>query len=289
MLFASTELVARIEAAECGLLRESAEAVSASRPEVPVLNRDVAGGIATWAGPESPLNKVAGLGFGGPVDEATMAAVEGAFAERGSPVQVELATLADPAVGEMLTGRGYRLVAFENVLGRALPVPPSEAVAPPGPVRVDRSDEDGFSTWLDAMVTGFLHPDGDGIPPHQTFPRETLERVMGDLARAESFVQYIAHIRGETAGGANMRIDRGVAQLAGAATLPAHRRRGVQAALLARRLADAAEAGCDVAVVTTQPGSASQRNAQRKGFELLYARAVLVLDPGPEGPGRSAG
>jgi hypothetical protein len=50
----------------------------------------------------------------------------------------------------------------------------------------------------------------------------------------------------------------------------------VQSALLARLLADAAREGCDVAVVTTQPGSRSQQNAQKQGFELLYARAVLL-------------
>jgi len=52
----------------------------------------------------------------------------------------------------------------------------------------------------------------------------------------------------------------------------------VQTALLARRLADAASAGCDLAVVTTQPGSPSLRNAQRRGFAVLSARAVLVRE-----------
>jgi hypothetical protein len=53
----------------------------------------------------------------------------------------------------------------------------------------------------------------------------------------------------------------------------------VQTALLSARLADAAVAGCDVAVITTQPGSKSQQNAQRQGFDLLYTRAVLVKQP----------
>jgi N-acetylglutamate synthase-like GNAT family acetyltransferase len=73
-----------------------------------------------------------------------------------------------------------------------------------------------------------------------------------------------------------MRLFEGVALLTGAATLPDKRRRGVQSALLSSRLADAGRLGCDVAVVTTQPGSKSQQNAQRQGFELLYTRAVLV-------------
>jgi len=78
------------------------------------------------------------------------------------------------------------------------------------------------------------------------------------------------------AGGADFRITDGIAQLAGAATAPAHRRHGVQSALVAARLADARAAGCDVAVIVTQPGSTSQQNAQRRGFDLLYTRATLV-------------
>jgi GNAT superfamily N-acetyltransferase len=81
------------------------------------------------------------------------------------------------------------------------------------------------------------------------------------------------------AGGAEFRIDGGVAQLAGAATAPEHRRRGVQTALLSARLVEAASAGCEVAVITTQPGSKSQQNAQRRGFDLLYTRATLVRRP----------
>jgi len=34
-----------------------------------------------------------------------------------------------------------------------------------------------------------------------------------------------------------------------------------------------------VAVIVTQPGSKSQQNAQRQGFDLLYTRAVLVKHP----------
>ena len=40
-----------------------------------------------------------------------------------------------------------------------------------------------------------------------------------------------------------------------------------------------AAAGCDVAVIITQPGSKSHQNAQRQGFDLLYTRAVLVKQP----------
>ena len=71
------------------------------------------------------------------------------------------------------------------------------------------------------------------------------------------------------------RLTDGVAQLCGAATAPAHRRHGVQSALVTARLRDATDVGCDVAVVTTAPGSTSQKNVQRNGFHLLYTRAIL--------------
>jgi hypothetical protein len=48
----------------------------------------------------------------------------------------------------------------------------------------------------------------------------------------------------------------------------------LQAALLSARLADAAAAGCDVAVSVTRPGAKSQQNAQRQGFDLLCALRV---------------
>jgi hypothetical protein len=81
------------------------------------------------------------------------------------------------------------------------------------------------------------------------------------------------------AGGATLRLDEGIAQFSGAATLPRFRRRGVQTLLLRARLADAARAGCDVGVVVTQPTSKSQQNVQREGFALLYARQLLVRNP----------
>ncbi len=104
---------------------------------------------------------------------------------------------------------------------------------------------------------------------------KSLPTRRGDIEQAGA-TPYLAFRDGAVAGGASMRMFEGVAQLTGAATAPAHRRRGVQSALLAARLADAAEAGCDIAVVTTAPGSKSQQNVQRQGFHLLYTRAVLV-------------
>lgn len=275
-LFCDVALAARIERAEVGLVAAAARAAHRRRPGASGFVTPLAGGVATFADEGSPFNKVAGLGFDGLPGEAELTAVERAFAACDAPVQVELAHLADPGLGELLTGRGYRLESFENVLGRALHGVP-EPVTPAG-VAVRPSGDDEFDRWLDVVADAAAHPDTQGVPWHEEFPREVYLAAERDLAAA-GVVRYAALCDGALAGGAGMRLADGVAQFAGAATAPAYRRRGVQSALLAARLADAAAAGCDVAVIVTQPGSRSQQNAQRRGFDLLYTRAVLVRQP----------
>jgi GNAT superfamily N-acetyltransferase len=232
--------------------------------------------VASFAGEGSPYNKVAGLGFGGVPDASSLDEIERAFAACGAPVQVELAHLADPAIAALLSARGYQLESFENVLGRAL-ADDLERVMPPG-IEVRLTGEQESETWLDVVAEGSVHPDTQGVPWHEEFSREAIIGAERDSAVAGD-VRYAALRDGVIARGATMRIAEGIAQLTGAATVPAHRRRGVQTALLSARLADAAAAGCDIAVITTQPGSKSQQNAQRQGFDLLYARAVLVKQP----------
>ncbi len=151
-----------------------------------------------------------------------------------------------------------------------------EAARPAG-VDVARAAADETGRWIRILNRGFSVPDVfDGPPSTESFGEDALEQVFRDMQSVSGFVRYLARCGGEPAGGASLRVDDGIAQLAGAATLPAFRRRGVQAALLRARLLDAARSGCDLATVTTQPGSVSQRNVMKEGFALLYARAVLV-------------
>ncbi|MEO7974661.1 MAG: GNAT family N-acetyltransferase [Thermoanaerobaculia bacterium] len=275
-IFAGTDLAERIENAERTMIFEATEAAARRNPSAGAFATPLAGGVAAWASPGSPLNKVAGLGFGGPVDDAELDAIERAYTERRSPVQVELSTAADPALAALLTRRGYVLVGFENVLALALE-PGREAVLAKG-IEVRDSPEGEFDLWLDLVVSGFAAPDTQGVVSNEEFPREVIEGAMRDCMAANGFVRSIALSNGVPAGGGSLRLHAGVAQLCGAATIPSHRRRGVQSSLLEARLAQAAAAGSEVAVVTTQPGSRSQQNVQRQGFELVYARAVLVRE-----------
>ena len=274
-MFAPNALAARIERAEMRLSQAIAETVAALRPDARVLLQPCAGGLGVYAGPTSPASKVIGLGFDAEWDLQEIEAIERAWHERGEAVRVELSARADVAIAQALTGRGYRLRGFEDVMGVALPREAMPGAAPGAAIAIDELGPGEWRPWMDAAIEGFAVPDGSA-PNDEHFPREVLENVFSDIAQTAGFRRYVARIDGTVAGAASLRLDDRVAQLCGAATLAPFRRRGVQAALLARRLADATAAGCDVAVVVTQPGSKSQANALRQGFAILYTRAILI-------------
>ncbi len=284
-LFADLSLAARIEAAERDLLASSVRASFERAPELADLgfSEPIAGGLAACAHERSPLNKIVGLGFAGAVDPDELEVLEQRYAARKTNTVIELSSLAHASVLGLLGQRGYIVVGFENVLGRRL----SEVSAPqlPTDIAIKRSDASDYETWLKIFASAFIQPTSEAKAPHEGISYGALERILRDMAKAEGHRRYLASRAGEMAGSGCIRIDpkTGIAQLCGAATLPEHRRHGVQSALLGARLLDARRAGCEVAVVTTVPGSTSQHNVQRQGFELLYCRAILSkAGPQPE-------
>lgn len=276
-MFVSTQLAAAIEAAETRLLLDVIAATQRRRPEAAAWSVPLAGGAACCAGPGSPLDKIVGLGFGGAPDAAALAAIEARYHERGLPAVAEVSSHADPAVLALLADRGYRLTAHEDVLGRT--TAPCAARGVDGvevrPVRTGAERE----AWFAAVLDGFANADTQGVPSQDTFPRDVVAASMRDMGAIAGQTHFGAWIEGELAGGGSLRVSEGVAHLCGAATLPRYRRRGVQTALVAARLAAAAAAGCEIAVTVTQPGSKSQQNMSRQGFALCYVRAILVLPP----------
>lgn len=287
MLIATTSLASRLERAEADTVAAFGRRAAARGADV--LVHPVGGTLAVYGGPGQPFNKIAGLGFA-PLDETEIARLEATYDARAAEIRVEQSSLADPAVASMLTRRGYALVGYENVLG--LPLSPDVVTAfarerddaRTAGIAITRTED--VSTWIRTAVEGFLHPDAfDGPPPTETFARDAMERIFDDFSGAEGCVLYVARRDGAIAGTGVLRIVDGLAQLGGASTLPAHRRRGIQSALLRARLVEAAAAGCDLAVVTTEPASKSQANVQRVGFALLYVRAILIRPSSAAGGG----
>jgi hypothetical protein len=88
----------------------------------------------------------------------------------------------------------------------------------------------------------------------------------------------LARIDEKIAGGGALVIRDRLALICGDGTASAFRSNGVQSVLLTARLLHATRAGCDLAAICTQPGSGSQRNAERHGFHVVYARTLMVLE-----------
>lgn len=273
-MFCPPTLAARIDRAEgrlCAATAQSAEGLVLA----------VGGGSAIFAGSDSPTNKMIGVGYDGAVASSAFEEVETQFAARGARLQAEVSTLADPSIHSMLAARGYVPSGFENVLGHplkdsVLPMPEGMAITPIG--------RDDFPIFADVLVEAFANPDVGGVGGDEAPPPELLRQWVLVTLSLPGFHGYFARIGGEVAGGAAIRVDDGIAAFCGAGTLPRFRRRGVQTALIRSRLADAAKLGCEVAVVVTQPASRSQQNAQREGFELMYARQLLVKAFGEPSP-----
>jgi GNAT superfamily N-acetyltransferase len=212
------------------------------------------------------MNKVVGLCLTEALDLSALAEIEALFAAEDEPVRIELATCALPEAGRVLTERGYVLHGFENILGKRL----EGALAAEPEVECARDTE----AWNRVICDGFAAPDASGLVV-DALSREQIDLVMRDALQVD-YDRYLRRIDGVPAGAASMRIESGVALLSGASTLPEFRRRGVQGSLLNARLRDAHSRGAELAVMTTEVGSQSQANAMKRGFSLLYARAILV-------------
>jgi GNAT superfamily N-acetyltransferase len=267
-MFADAALAARIEAAEVDLC----SAIGRATPGGVVTA--LAGGAAVLARPGGPINKVVGVGFAGVPSADELDALEAAWDAAATPVRFEISTVIEPALFGALIARGYRLEGFEHVLARRLGADDVATAAPGLTVEPVTAATSGL--WLDLALAGFGAADGTGAEIEPQASDDTLRVIFEDFMRVDGLPRWIARVDGVAAGSASARFTGGVTLLCGASTIPAHRRRGVQRALLSARLALGAADGCDLAVVTTAPGSQSQANVSRVGFAVVYARAVLV-------------
>lgn len=271
MVFADLLLARRVEEAQTQGRVEVTQGHVRLHPNAGVAVVELAGGFAIYDpfGSPSACAHAFGLGMKGPVTEAEVERLDHFYRERGVPAHVELCPLADPSLADLLGRHGYRLKAWTNVLAR--PSRPDEPAAelPVGievrPVLVAAAE-----SWARLIAQGY------------TGQREVSAEMVGisrplfDLPNARCFWGLVD---GQPAGGGAVAWHQGVATLFGAGTLPRFRQRGLQTALLQARLACAAAAGCDLATTNTDPGSDSQRNAQRQGFQVIYTRALLVWAP----------
>ncbi|HKI24824.1 MAG TPA: GNAT family N-acetyltransferase [Candidatus Sulfotelmatobacter sp.] len=173
----------------------------------------------------------------------------------------------EPAVFEMFKQRGYAIAELNNVLYRKLDAAEKFPPAPAGcEIRRSRLEE--------AEITGTIVESAffpDGAP-------EAFRGLIKPLYQMEHALAFAASIDGKlVACGTGLIIpEHKVFALCGAGTLAEYRGRGLQTALLRARMAAATEQECEYAVVVTQGGTTSQRNAERLGFRVAYSKVTVI-------------
>src|SRR5262249_4183887 len=138
MPFADQDLARRVEEAWAYLGVENARAQARLNPGSGASAMAIGGGYAVFMGPGSPLSQVQGVGRYGPVDDDEFERMEACYRERGSPVQLELASLADATLLAILSRRGYQAYEQTHVLVR--PIGAREPSAVEGTAH-DRKDD----------------------------------------------------------------------------------------------------------------------------------------------------
>jgi len=257
MTHADTALARRIESAEAA----NARGCTATLPNA--ASAEIAGGCAVFAGADSPLTHAIGIGLNGLVTEADVCAMESFFRTRGAKPVIDLSPLADPSLTELLGARGYRISELNNVLVRRLAG--VEMVLTP---RVRRALPGEIDLWSHTVGRGFFE--------HAELTTEEMDVGRAICAMPGALWYLAASETAEPAAGAALAIHNGLATLFADSTIRHHRRQGYHRELICARLNEALAQSGDLATATTLPGSASQRNYERLGFEVVYTRITLV-------------
>jgi GNAT superfamily N-acetyltransferase len=256
------ELARRMESAEAEAAVSCAEKMRELQGDGYAGVERLAGGVAVYCGPNSPVTQAVALGLNGPVTAQEFDRLEAFYFSRNETVRVETCPMADATLLVHFGQRGYRVTEFSNVMARTLAG--EESRPAPQDIEIYKAAPQVLDLWTLTVAQGFA----------EQFPvTDELLSVMKMFSMGKNTECYLARIDGRVAGGATLAIRGTIAGLFGASTLPEFRNRGVQTALLQTRLKNAAEAGCDLAMSLAAVGSISQRNIMKQGFQVMYTRA----------------
>jgi GNAT superfamily N-acetyltransferase len=266
MVFADLDLSRRLERSEGQACLEFAEARHRLHPESGAAWMQCAGANVVFDGVDSPVTQTFGLGLFEPSTAESLDQIERFFRDRSAAVVHEVSPLAGIATLDLLCARGYRPIELSSVMHCP--------VDPPGPhqnsavtVRVAASEE--AALWSEVSARGWAHDNPE--------LRGFLEQFGGIAFARQQSVHFIAELDGQPGAAGALSLHDGVALFGGAATVPEMRRHGLQAALLGTRLRYAFEHGYPLAMMVTEAGSQSQRNAERQGFRIAYTRTKWRL------------
>ena len=262
--FVNQALSYRLESAEWLPCLDLVDDLIRRKPELGAKRQMVAGGWMMYAGPHSPMNHMIGMGLQGPVSKEEFDQVENFYRRHNSVCEAVVSPYADASLLGHLGERGYRVTEWNSVLVRELSSG-EHFDSDAGNIKIRAVGPDDARQWSEVVARGFA--DIAAVSPDLFVP----------FASAANSICFVAWVNDKAVGGAGGSVfpREGIAPFYGASTLPEYRNRGVQNAFFQARLEAAMAAGCQLAVVSTLPGSVSQRNAERNGFRLAYTKVAM--------------
>ena len=269
MIYSDKALSQKLERAEARANADFVETRARLEPESGAAWIEVGGAYAMFDGVESPCTQTFGLGMFDEISAVEMERLESFFIEQNSPVFHEVSPMADVALLPLLNERGYQPVELTSVMYREVGqnITNDLQINPTLTTRVILPGE--VDLWAKTSAGGWAAE------------HESLADFMFNFGRISAqcagAYPYIAELDGEAISTGMMFVNGDVAMLAGASTIPRGRNKGAQNALLHARLSHAAELGCSLAIMGASPGSQSQRNAQKNGFNIAYTRTKWQL------------
>jgi len=209
--------------------------------------------------PSASFNSVVGLRAG---HEQEIEALVGWYRREGVKGRFEIVPgYYDAALGRELARLGYYQSGFHAALVcEPQPTAPGASAA----IAIERiADAAGLEVFLGTHAAGWRIPDVAGFKAN----------VRGWLAQP-GWSLYLARLDGKPAATAILYVADKVGYCADAATDPAFRGRGLQTALLHRRIVDAGAAGVDFVCSGADFLSQSHRNMERAGMRVQFVRGL---------------
>ena len=258
--------VLAVERAEAEYFRRFLDrAPAADRERLGISTASVRGGVVAvvTADPSRYWTKALGFGADGPVDDALVAEV------------VDVSTAAGATEGVLAIAPAFLPTDWSAICERHGLVAGSRWAKS---VRAVDTDTDDDTARTDLPVRRLTV---DDVPGWARIIREAFGMNEPDLSPMlrGAVEDPVAHVFGAfdgdlLVGAAALHVVDGVGSLNTGGTLPSHRGRGVQSALIAARAAAARAAGCRL--LTAETGGAetdpSYRNLGRAGFVRAYHR-----------------
>ena len=259
-------LIDRLETTSAALTTRVAETMVSSRVPGAMAPVPWCGGVLIALGPGRYVNRA--VGFGSAVVSAEQLGVAEEYCrEAGVPSMIEVSTWASSSLIGALGDRRYRPSWSRNVYARPVDMPVS-ASGSAEPIDIRVVDDELLASWQRVLA------DGNGLT--KDADRDVSDEFALARFRMQAGPNLLVFVDGEPAACGSLEVADGVGWVGGAATVPAFRGRGLQAALLDHRLRLAEELGCDLVAASALPAGVSARNLSRSDFSLAYTQTEFV-------------